>query len=205
VLPVVRGLHRKKPSLPISIDTTKAEVAEAAVRAGASIINDISGLRFDSRIAEVARRFRTGLVLMHLRGNPQTMQKMPFARSVWRSICEGLARSVKRAIAAGVRRSQLVIDPGLGFGKSREQNFEILAHLECLQVFHLPILVGTSRKSFVRDVGAQSVSRRTPLPAADAAAVVAAILSGAHIVRVHDVAAALPAIRIADAILESRR
>jgi dihydropteroate synthase len=221
VLPVVRGLHRKRPSLVISIDTTKSEVAEAAVRAGASIINDVSGLRFDPRIAEVARRFRTGLVLMHLRGNPQTMQKMPFARSVWRSIREGLARSVNRAIAAGVRRSQLVIDPGLGFGKSRRQNFEILAHLERLQAFHLPILVGTSRKSFVQAVvageGLDSKLRRgrgalrapaggqsPPPQMGDAAAVVAAILSGAHIVRVHDVAAMLPAVRMADAMIESR-
>jgi dihydropteroate synthase len=220
VLPVVRGLHRKRPSLVISIDTTKADVAEAAVRAGASIINDVSGLRFDPRIAEVARRHRTGLVLMHLRGNPQTMQQKPFARSVWRSLREGLTRSVERALAAGVKRSQLVIDPGLGFGKSRRQNFEILAHLDRLQGFRLPILVGTSRKSFVQAVmsgeglapGKQNRCRwmlvngvgarhGVPLQSGDAAAVVASILSGAHIVRVHDVAAMLSAVRIADAIL----
>ena len=220
VLPVVRGLHRKRPSLVISIDTTKAEVAEAAARAGASVINDVSGLRFEPRIAEVARRFRTGLVLMHLRGNPQTMQQKPFARQVWRSIREGLAHSVERALAAGVKRSQLVIDPGLGFGKSRWQNFEILAQLDRLQEFRLPILVGTSRKSFVQAIasGEGLEARRTPrshwplvtgvgaqhaapLQTGDAAAVVASILSGAHIVRVHDVAAVLPAVRIADAIL----
>jgi len=224
VLPVVRGLHRKRASLVISIDTTKAEVAEAAVRAGASIINDVSGLRFDPRMAEVARRFRTGLILMHLRGTPQTMQKLPFARSVWRSIQEGLARSIERAIAAGVKRSQLVIDPGLGFGKSRRQNYEILAHLDRLHAFRLPILVGTSRKSFVQAIVAgeglkpSSAPRShgqpvidvrarhgVPLQIGDAAAVVAAILSGAHIVRVHDVAAMLSSVRIADAILESRR
>jgi dihydropteroate synthase len=224
VLPVVRGLHRKRPSFVISIDTTKAEVAEAAVRAGASIINDVSGLRFDPRIAEVAKRFKTGLILMHSRGTPKTMQKMPFARSVWRSIRVGLARSVDRAIAAGVKRSQLVIDPGLGFGKSREQNFEILAHLDRLQTFRLPIVVGTSRKSFVQAVvggegldsklrrgavwplvGGKGARHAVPLQMGDAAAVVASILSGAHIVRVHDVAAALPAIRIADVILECRR
>jgi dihydropteroate synthase len=202
VLPVVRGLHRKRPALVISIDTTKAEVAEAAVQAGASIINDVSGLRFDPRVADVARRFRTGLVLMHSRGTPQTMQKMPFTRSVWRSVRGGLASSIRRALAAGVKSSQLVIDPGLGFGKSRRQNFEILAHLDRLQAFRLPILVGTSRKSFIRDVGAR---HGVPLQMGDAAAMVAAILSGAHVVRVHDVAAVLPAIRIADAIIECRR
>ncbi|MBI4165758.1 MAG: dihydropteroate synthase [Acidobacteria bacterium] len=229
VLPVVRGLHRRRPSLPISIDTTKTEVAEAAVRAGASIINDVSGLRFDPRIAEVAWRLRTGLVLMHLRGNPQTMQQMPFARSVWRSIRVGLTHSVERALAAGVKRSQLVIDPGLGFGKSRRQNFEILAQLDRLQKLRLPILVGTSRKSFVQAVvsgeglepgkrkagwmlagrrgalRAPAGGQRPPLLFGDAAAVVASILSGAHIVRVHDVAAMLPAVRIADELLAANR
>ncbi len=220
VLPVVQGLHRKRPSLVISIDTTKAEVAEAAVRAGASIINDVSGLRFDPRIAEVARRFRTGLVLMHLRGTPQTMQQGPFARSVWGLIRNGLTRSVQRTLAAGLKRSQLVIDPGLGFGKSRRQNFEILAHFERLQAFRLPILVGTSRKSFVQSIvagndldpgttrrprwpliGGVGAQHAAPLQIGDAAAVTASILGGAHIVRVHDVAAMLPAVRIVDAIL----
>lgn len=222
VLPVVRGLHRRRPGLPISIDTTKAGVAEAAVLAGASVINDVSGLRFDPRLAEVARRHRTPLILMHLRGRPETMQQEPFARSIWRSLREGLAGSIRRALAAGVRRSQLIIDPGLGFGKSRRQNFEILAHLDRLQDFGLPIMVGTSRKSFVQAVSAgegsePSPAKRSPsdwplasdkrarhavpLQFGDAAAVAASILAGAHIVRVHDVAAALPAVRIADAIL----
>ena len=221
VLPVIRGLHRNLPSLPISIDTTKSEVAEAAIRAGASIINDVSGLRFDSCIADIARRYRTPLILMHLRGRPETMQQKPFARSIWRSLREGLARSIRRALAHGVRRPQLIIDPGLGFGKSRRQNFETLAHLQRLQKFDLPILVGTSRKSFVQAVVAgegltpAKQSRRsvwplvtgtgqgqaTPLQTGDAAAIAASILAGAHIVRVHDVAAALPAVRVADALL----
>ena len=227
VLPVIQGLHRMRPSLPISIDTTKAEVAEAAAQAGATIINDVSGLRFDPRIAEVARKSRTALVLMHLRGRPETMQQQPFARSVWRSLREGLSRSIRRALAAGVRRSQLIIDPGLGFGKSRRQNYEILSHLGRLREFRLPILVGTSRKSFVQAVvrseglqpGKRGVStwplmgkgalrapeggQSLPLQIGDAAAVATAILVGAHIVRVHDVAAVLPAVRIADAILDA--
>lgn len=224
VLPVIRGLKQRMRSLPISIDTTKAEVAEEALRAGACIINDVSGLRFDPRLAEVARRYRTPLVLMHLRGRPETMQQKPFARSIWRSLYNGLTRSIRRALASGVHRSQLIIDPGLGFGKTRRQNFEILAQLGKLQRFRLPILVGTSRKSFVQAVVADErlaeglrPSRRrkrptrfwpltgegrlAPLHLGDAAAVAASILSGAHIVRVHDVAAILPAVRIADAIL----
>ncbi len=129
VLPVIRGLRRKLPRVPISIDTTKAEVAEQALDAGANILNDVSGLRFDPRLAEVARRYRAPLVLMHLRGRPETMQRQPFARDIWRSLPTGFETSIRRALAAGVDRSQLILDPGLGFGKSRRQNYEILAGL----------------------------------------------------------------------------
>ena len=222
VLPVIRGLRRKLRSTPISIDTTKAEVAEKAVQAGASILNDVSGLRFDPRLADVARRYKTALILMHLRGRPETMQKRPFAKDILQSLIRGLARSLELACGAGLRRSQLILDPGLGFGKSRFQNFEILAHLSKLRRFGLPILVGSSRKSFVQAIasgtGFHAGALRGPrgkaggtaywpmkenpaLQLGDAAAVVAAILAGAHIVRVHDVGAVLPAVRIADAVL----
>ena len=150
VLPVVRGIRRWAPELPISIDTTKAVVAAQAIRAGASLINDISGLRFDPAIAEVARSARVPLVLMHLRGRPATMQRGPFAREIFRSLFSGLRWSVERALAMGVRRSQLIVDPGLGFGKAPLQNFEIMAGLGKLRRLRLPILVGASRKSFVR-------------------------------------------------------
>lgn len=228
VIPVIRGLRKQMRSLPISIDTTKAEVAEKAVRAGASIVNDISGLQFDEGLAEVARRYRTPLVLMHIRGRPGTMQQKPFARSIWRSVGGGLTRSIRRALALGVRRSQLIVDPGLGFGKTRRQNFEIIAELHRLRRLGLPVLVGASRKSFVQAVvtgegldpsrtrktatgtwpltGAAAVRLRRGgalpcLELGDAAAVAAMILGGAHIVRVHDLAAILPAVRVADAIL----
>ena len=225
VLPVIRALHKRLRDVPISIDTTKAGVAEEAVRAGAAILNDVSGLRFDPGMAEVARRYGTPLVLMHMRGAPETMQQKPFAKSIWKSVRQGLARSIRAAERAGVRRSQMIIDPGLGFGKSRRQNFEILAGLERLQSFRLPVLVGTSRKSFVQAIVAgegltpdtrnSKLEIRPPgtifefrfsnfdLLACDAAAVVAAILAGAHIVRVHDVESILPAVRIADAILKA--
>ena len=223
VLPVIKGLRRRLPSIPISIDTTKAAVAERAVEAGAAILNDISGLRFEPRLAEVARASGCPLVLMHIRGRPRDMQQRPFARSIWRSLQEGLTRSIDRAIAHGVRRRQLVIDPGLGFGKTRRQNFEILAHLERLQLFKLPILVGSSRKSFMRAIvsgeglvpalPAKGIRNRGPaaareklpegLPFGDAAAVTAAILNGAHIVRVHDVEEIVPAVRIADAVAQA--
>jgi dihydropteroate synthase len=234
VLPVIRGLRRVARSVPISIDTTKAEVAEEAVRAGAAIINDVSGLRFDPRVGEVARSHGTPLILMHMRGRPDTMQQKPFARSIWQSVVTGLETSIRKALDLGVRRSQLIIDPGLGFGKSRRQNFEILAHLDRLRRFSLPVMVGTSRKSFVlaivggeglgparrkkrsgskywaltKTVGTQAKQRSwsaalSPLVLGDAATVAAAILAGAHIVRVHDVAALVPAVRIADAILQA--
>ena len=225
VLPVIQGLRRKLRTTPISIDTTKAEVAEKAAQAGASILNDISGLRFDPQMADVARRYKTALILMHLRGRPETMQTRPFAEDIMQSLIRGLAVSLQRALAAGLRRSQLILDPGLGFGKSRFQNFEILAHLGKLRRFGLPILVGSSRKSFVQAVAAGAglhaaairgsrskaaywpmmgnlKGQQTPaLQLGDAAAVVASILAGAHIVRVHDVAGVLPAVRIADAVL----
>jgi dihydropteroate synthase len=245
VLPVIRGLRRRLHSVPISIDTTKAEVAEQALRAGANILNDVSGLRFEPLLAEVARRYRAPLILMHLRGRPETMQQKPFAQDIWRSLTRSFETSLRRARAAGVSRSQIILDPGLGFGKSRRQNYEILAGLERLQRFRLPILVGSSRKSFLQaivageslepsrvrahpdepgQVGPRPVTG-TPVPAlrirngpgsrgghaplatsaplaiGDAAAVVAAILGGAHIVRVHDPGTVLPAVRIADALL----
>ncbi len=237
VLPVIEGIRKRLPALPISIDTTKSEVAETAILAGANILNDVSGLRLDPRIAEVARRQRAPLVLMHLRGRPATMQRRPFAASIARSLGQGLGWSIRRALGLGVLRSQLIVDPGLGFGKTRRQNFEILARLARLQRFNLPILVGASRKSFVQAIVAgegldpvgptrlrdRVAGRRGPaaqkgnlafgngpggfgaLDSGDAAAAVAAALAGAHIVRVHNVAAVVPALRVADAIREAAR
>jgi dihydropteroate synthase len=237
VLPVIRGLRGKLPHVPISIDTTKAEVAEQALDAGASILNDVSGLRFEPLLAEVARRHRVPLILVHMRGRPATMQRLPFARNIWRALTSGFETSIRRALAGGMDRSQLILDPGLGFGKSRRQNYEILAGLERLQRFHIPILIGASRKSFVQAIvageglelshpqrpgarywpiagtlGHRSVRRRgtpkqssTHLLTGDAAALVAAILGGAHIVRVHDPAAILPAVRVVDALLAALR
>ena len=224
VLPVIRGVRRKLHSTPISIDTTKALVAEEAIRAGANVINDVSGLRFDPGIAGVARRYKVPLVLMHLRGRPETMQQGPFAKSAWSSLLASLRISIRRALAAGVPRSQLILDPGLGFGKTRRQNFEIISHLDRLAELRLPILVGSSRKSFVQLVAAgeglevrrkgkplwpmsnqDALNIPPELATGDAAMVAASILAGAHIVRVHDVKSIRPAVRIADALIEAAR
>jgi dihydropteroate synthase len=198
LLPVLEAL-RGKLKIPICIDTQKAEVAEAAVAAGADMLNDVSALRTDAGLAEVARRHRLPLVLMHMRGTPRTMQEGPFARNVLRDVTKGLRAAVARAYKAGIRRRQIVLDPGMGFGKSFEQNYELLAHLPKLARLGYPLLVGASRKAFL---GA------TLGPAervwGSAAAVAAAILGGAHIVRVHDVAEMVQVARVTDAIRHAR-
>ncbi|MGC2417566.1 MAG: dihydropteroate synthase [Candidatus Acidiferrales bacterium] len=198
VLPVLDGL-RGKLKIPISIDTAKSEVAEAAAIAGAEILNDVTGLRGDPRIADVARRRKLPLILMHMRGEPRTMQRQPFARDVVRDVTAGLRRAVAVARRAGVPKSQIVLDPGIGFGKSWPQNFELLERLPELSKLGFPLLVGTSRKSFIGKIlgGAAKDERAWGI----AATVAASILGGAHIVRVHDVAEMVQVARVADAVI----
>ncbi len=206
ILPVLEGL-RGVLKIPISIDTRKSEVAEAAISAGAQIINDISGLRCDPRVAEVAVRRGVPLILMHMRGEPETMQKKPFARDVMKDVTQGLRASIAKARKAGVGKSQIIIDPGIGFGKSFEQNYELLRKLPELAKLGYPLLVGTSRKGFL---GATLARNGKPAPPeerlwATAATVTASILGGAHIVRVHDVAEMAQVARVADCLLGSSR
>jgi dihydropteroate synthase len=201
VLPVLEKL-RGRLKIPISIDTSKSEVAEAAAAAGAEILNDVTALRVDPRIARVAADGRLPLILMHMRGEPRTMQKMPFARDVLRDVTAGFRRAVATAIRSGVTKSQIILDPGFGFGKSYPQNFELLARMPELARLNFPLLVGTSRKSFIgRALDDAPESSRA---LGTAATVTAGILGGAHIVRAHDVAEMLQAARIADAILSPR-
>jgi dihydropteroate synthase len=198
LLPVLDGL-RGKLKIPISIDTAKSQVAEAAAIAGAEILNDVTGLRADPRIADVARRRKLPLILMHMRGEPRTMQKAPFARDVVRDVAAGLRRAVAVARRAGVPKSQIVLDPGIGFGKSWPQNLELLERLPELAKLGFPLLLGTSRKSFISKIlgGAAKEERSW----GTAATVTASILGGAHIVRVHDVAEMAQVARVADAIV----
>ncbi len=203
ILPVLEGLHGAL-KIPIAVDTRKSQAAEAAISAGAQIINDISGLRFDPRIAEVAHRRGVPLILMHMRGEPATMQKGPFARDVMKDVVQDLRASIRKARAAGVRKSQIIIDPGIGFGKSFEQNYELLRKLPELAKLGYPLLVGTSRKGFL---GATLARNGKPAPPeerlwATAATVTASILGGAHIVRVHDVAEMAQVARVADCLLD---
>ncbi len=204
VLPVLERL-RGRLRIPISIDTQKAAVAEAAIAAGAEIINDVSALRADPALAGVARRWRVPIVLMHMRGTPRTMQRRPFARNVLRDVAAGLRAALTRARRAGLRKSRILLDPGIGFGKSYVQNYELLAQLPKLAALGYPLLVGPSRKTFI---GATLGEKANPLPPEQrlwgtAATVVAGILGGAHIVRVHDVAEMVQVARVADALLQA--
>ncbi len=185
--------------IPISVDTTNAKVAREALEVGCHFINDISGLRFDSGIANVVARYSAGLILMHSRGTPATMQTMIHYENLIENILSELEWSVRKAENTGVDRECIVIDPGLGFAKNAEQNFGILAHLKAFGRFGRPVLVGPSRKSFIGSVTNKAAEDRA---FGTAAACALAVSSGAHIVRVHDVSAAKDAVRVSEEILK---
>jgi dihydropteroate synthase len=199
VIPLIERLV-KISDVPLSIDTTKSAVARAAVEAGAEIINDISGLRFEPEIADAAARAHTGLVLMHSRGDFMNLHKLPPVENILREVEESLRASIAEALRRGVKREAMALDPGIGFGKSFAQNLELLANLDELvkEFADFPLLVGTSRKSFIGKIlnDAPTASRLH----GTMATTTAAILAGAKIVRVHDVRAAVETARVTDAI-----
>lgn len=198
VIPVIERLANK--TIPISIDTTRAEVARRAIDAGAEIINDISGLRFDPSVADAAAEARAGLVLMHSRGERETLHGLPPVQDIFAEVAGGLRQSIEEAQRRGVSRQSIALDPGVGFGKSHEQNLELIARLDRLvKAFpDFPFLIGTSRKSFIgRLLGGAPVEERVH---GTMATVTAAVLNGAHIVRVHDVREARQSVIVADAI-----
>ncbi len=193
LVPVLKRL-RGKLAVPISVDTYKAAVAEKALEYEADIINDPSGLTFDVQLARVCANGDAGLILNHMRGTPETWAKLGPMKDPVGTIRAELDAAMNRARRSGVDQHRIVVDPGIGFGKRKEQNSEILARLHEIARLERPILVGASRKGFL----AQATEMETEF--AGAAAATAAILGGAHIVRVHDVKAMLPAVRVADAI-----
>ncbi|HXI41922.1 MAG TPA: dihydropteroate synthase [Bryobacteraceae bacterium] len=197
LIPVLKRL-RGKLTVPVSVDTYKAEVAELAIEHGAEIVNDPSGLTFDPQVAKIVVQHDAGVVLNHMRGRPESWAKLPPMRDMMGTIMRELEATVNRARHAGVDRSRIVIDPGIGFGKRKEQNSEILAQLGKLSSLDLPVLCGPSRKSFL----AQQTEEQTRF--ATAAAVTACILAGAHLVRVHDVAEMRVATQVADEVLRYR-
>jgi dihydropteroate synthase len=208
--PVLAAL-RTRLKIPISVDTRKSEIAAKAIEGGAELVNDVSGLKHDPHIAEISAQTRVPLILMHMRGEPRTMQQKPFARDALKDVTHGLRESLSIARKAGVANSQIVLDPGIGFGKSYAQNYQLLADLPQLAKLGFPMLVGTSRKGFIGKTLAQDakIAPSTTLPGVageikiwgTAATVTASILQGAHLVRVHDVAQMVSVARIADCIL----
>ncbi|MGB7070143.1 MAG: dihydropteroate synthase [Pyrinomonadaceae bacterium] len=199
VVPLIDAISRRF-NVPVSIDTTKAKVALAAVEAGAEIINDISGLRFDSAVAEVAAKHRSGLVLMHSLGMFETMHRQEPTENILDDVSRDFVRAAQTAISAGVRQDSIVLDIGIGFGKSHEQNLELIAKLDkIVEGFpEHPIMVGASRKSFIGNVlGGSPVGERT---IGSIASVAVAVWNGASIVRVHDVKETVEAVRIVEAI-----
>jgi dihydropteroate synthase len=195
VLPVFRCLAGRV-RVPLSIDTYKAEVARAALAEGASIVNDVSGLRYDPGLASVVAEARAALVLMHTRGRSREMYREAAYADVAAEVTRELQEAIDLAVASGISRAQIVVDPGIGFAKRPEHSFAVVAALPALAALECPVLVGPSRKSFL-----QAALGERPPAARDwgtAAAVTAAVLYGAHVVRVHDVAAMIDVVRVAD-------
>ena len=196
VLPVIRAV-RSRIQTPISIDTVKPEVARAALEAGAEIINDVDGLNAVPEMASLAREFEAGLILMHRRGNPQTMQQFTQYDDVTEEVFEALDKSFTEVLRAGVACDQVVLDPGIGFAKNVEQNLELIRGLKRFHSWGRPILVGPSRKSFIGALIGKTADQRDW---ASAAAVALAVANGAHLVRVHEVEAMRDVVRVAEAI-----
>ena len=197
VIPVIQQL-RQESSIPISIDTTKAIVAEKAIAAGADIVNDISGATFDEKMLATVAKLNVPIVLMHIRGNPQTMQSMIDYQDVVTEVVEFLTVRVQKAIAYGINKSNIIIDPGIGFAKTASQSLELLQRLNELKVLNLPLLVGVSRKSFMRPILNKNNAKERVW--GTAAACYGSIARGADIIRVHDVAEMYDVCRVADAI-----
>jgi dihydropteroate synthase len=198
VIPVIERLS-KEVDVPLSIDTCKAEVARQAIAAGASMVNDISALRFDPEMAPVVARAGVPVVLMHMKGTPKTMQQDPHYDDVVAEVIAFLQERIAFAVGAGIGRDQIIVDPGFGFGKTVQHNLEILRRLGEMRVLGRPILIGTSRKSTIGKVlGDLPVEERLE---GTAATVALAIAAGADFVRVHDVRPMARVARMADAIV----
>ena len=207
VIPVIVELKRRHPKILVSIDTYKSVVARAAVGAGAEIVNDVSGLRWDPAMAKTVAELKCGVVLMHMRGRPEEWRNLPPPGDVVLLVKRELKEWAERAILVGVRRERIVLDPGFGFGKRFEENYPLMLRFHELQAAGFPLLVGTSRKSFLGRTLADGAGKDVPSERrlyGTLASQTALILKGAHIVRTHDVKASLEAAKIVDAILQAR-
>ena len=208
VLPVVAALKKKHSTAVLSIDTYKADVARAAVEAGAEIVNDVSGFRWDACMAKTIAELKCGAVLMHMRGRPEQWRTLPPPGDIVLMVKRELKEWAEKAVVAGVRRERIVLDPGFGFGKSFDENYPLLAGFDELQAAGFPLMAGTSRKSFIgRTLGKKEEGKDVPPEDrlyGTIATQTALILKGAHILRTHDVKPSLEAARVADAILRAR-
>ena len=206
VIPVITSLRQKHSTAIISIDTYKAAVARAAVEAGAEIVNDVSGFRWDSQMAKTLAELKCGAVLMHMRGRPEEWRTLPPSPDIVAEVKADLLEWTKAAMSNGIEKSRMVVDPGFGFGKKFEGNYPLLAALGNLHALGFPLLSGTSRKSFIGRTLARGDKDAPPEQRlyGTLATVTASVLQGAHIVRVHDVKAAVEAVKVADEILANR-
>ena len=204
VIPIVEALrqHPEFSQVPISVDTTRSQVANAAIAAGADLINDISGATFDAEMLSIVAKLGVPIVLMHIRGTPKTMQTLTDYDDLMGEILQFLEARIQAAIAAGIDPSQIIIDPGIGFAKKTAQNLEILRQLPVLRSLECPILVGVSRKSFIGHLTNQPDPHKRVW--GTVAACVSAIAGGSDILRVHDVSEIHDAGRVADAIWRPR-
>jgi dihydropteroate synthase len=200
IIPVIEKIA-KDIKAPVSVDTCKAEVAKRAIDAGADIINDISGLRFDDKMASVAAKAACPVVLMHIKGSPSDMQDKPEYECLMTEVIDYLRASMDIALEAGVELENIVVDPGIGFGKSFEDNLSILRNLEELKVLGRPVLIGASRKSFIGHILGEAKTEGR-LEGSLAASVFSAA-KGAHILRVHDIKETKKAVMVTDAIAAS--
>ncbi len=203
IMPVIEDVLRERPDAILSVDTYKAEVARAAVNAGCEIVNDVSALRWDDQMAATVVELACGVVLMHTRGRPQEWRDLPPSADIVAEVKTDLRDCVQSAMARGIAKDQIMLDVGIGFGKKFEQNYPLLARLDQLRDLGFPLLVGTSRKSFIGRTLA--VDGKDALPDqrlhGSIAAATASVLKGAHVVRVHDVKPAVEAVKIADEVL----
>jgi dihydropteroate synthase len=207
IMPVVEDILRERPQTIISVDTYKAEVALAALAAGAEIVNDISALRWDSQMAATVAEFHCGVILMHTRGRPHEWRDMPASADIVVTVKTELHEFALAAMAHGIAKDQIMLDPGFGFGKKFDQNYPLLAGLSKLHELGFPLLAGTSRKSFIGRTLARE-GKDAPMDQrlyGTLAAVTASVLQGSHMVRVHDVRPAVDAVKIADAVSSQSR
>jgi dihydropteroate synthase len=200
VVPVIEGL-KKELAIPISIDTCKGEVAQGALKAGASMINDISALRFDPDMASIAAEAGVPVILMHMKGMPEDMQKNPTYGDLIPEIFGFLEDAIERSVSAGIKRDVIIVDPGIGFGKTFDHNLKIIKELSRFEALERPVLLGPSNKAFIGHILGKEVNERDT---GTMATIAYGVINGAHIVRVHNVKKAVETVRMIEAIRRGR-